>query len=459
MSNALAIAAVTAVLRDLLNNGLIDHDVTGSLGGNVTVSALPPDRIQTGDSSEQAQLNLFLYQVSPNAGWRNVGLPSRSSNGDRLSNPPLALDLHYLLTVYGAQEFHGEVLLGYAMQILHETPVLARDAIRESLAAPPPISGGVLPPAQQALVAAELADQVELIKIVPQALNLEELSKLWTAMQAKYRPSAAYQASVVLIESKRSTRPALPVRTRNVKVFTWRQPVIEQVVSSEGADAWIFEGSTLLVQGYQLKGNVTQVRFGEVDVTPADTDLTDSEIRVAVPAGLQAGVQSVQVVQRLDLGTAAPSEPHRGFESNVMAFILHPVIEASGPVPPAVIGPTVANVTPTLVDGTPVIVDGVTLQSADVTVNFAPRVGRSQRVRLLLNEFNPPASRQARAYSFNAPQDNGIADPLQADTGSIVFPISFVAPADYLVRVQVDGAESPLTVDGTGQYALPRITV
>ena len=41
MSNALAIGAVTAVLRDLLNNGLVDHDVTGSLGGNVTVSALP----------------------------------------------------------------------------------------------------------------------------------------------------------------------------------------------------------------------------------------------------------------------------------------------------------------------------------------------------------------------------------------------------------------------------------
>ena len=39
MSNALAIAAVTAVLKDLLNNGLIDHDVTGSLQGNVTVSA------------------------------------------------------------------------------------------------------------------------------------------------------------------------------------------------------------------------------------------------------------------------------------------------------------------------------------------------------------------------------------------------------------------------------------
>jgi len=149
MSNALAIGAVTAVLRDLLNNGLVDHDVTGSLGGNVTVSALPPDRIRIGDGLEQSQLNLFMYQVTPNAGWRNVALPSRDSRGDRTSNPPLALDLHYLLTAYGAQEFHADILLGYAMQALHETPVLSRDAIRRALGAPQPVTGSVLPPAQQ----------------------------------------------------------------------------------------------------------------------------------------------------------------------------------------------------------------------------------------------------------------------------------------------------------------------
>ena len=32
MSTALAIAGVTAVLRDLLNDGLINHDVNGVLG-------------------------------------------------------------------------------------------------------------------------------------------------------------------------------------------------------------------------------------------------------------------------------------------------------------------------------------------------------------------------------------------------------------------------------------------
>ena len=100
MSNALAIAGVSAVLRDLLNNGLIDHEVASAVGTPVTVSVLPPDRVKIGED-EKAQLNLFLYQVTPNAGWNNVGLPSRDDEGNRLTNRPLALDLHYLLTAYG----------------------------------------------------------------------------------------------------------------------------------------------------------------------------------------------------------------------------------------------------------------------------------------------------------------------------------------------------------------------
>ena len=97
------------------------------------------------------------------------------------------------------------------MHTLHETPVLARDAIRLALDAPPPVTGSVLPPAQRSLVAAELADQIEQIKITPQSLSTEEMSRLWTALQAHYRPSAVYQASVVLIESTRSRKSALPV--------------------------------------------------------------------------------------------------------------------------------------------------------------------------------------------------------------------------------------------------------
>src|SRR4029450_8270342 len=113
MSNALAIAAVTAVLKDLLNNGVIDHQLSGVVG-EVTVSALPPDRVLVEGQAETSRLNLFLYQVTPNAGWRNQALPSHDPSGIRVTNPPLALDLHYLITAYGANELHAEILLGYA---------------------------------------------------------------------------------------------------------------------------------------------------------------------------------------------------------------------------------------------------------------------------------------------------------------------------------------------------------
>lgn len=217
MSSPLAIAAVTAVLKDLLDNALVDHSVNETIGSQVTVTALAPDLIQlNGDTG--SQLNLYFYRATPNQGWRNAGLPSMSANGQRLSNPPLALDLHYLLTAYASQDFQAEILLGYAMQLLHEVPVLTREAIRTTLAAPSPVDGAVLPATLGSLSAADLADQIELIKITPDQMSTEEISKLWAAFQATYRPTAAYRASVVLIESRRAVHAPLPVQTRGVFV-------------------------------------------------------------------------------------------------------------------------------------------------------------------------------------------------------------------------------------------------
>lgn len=434
MSNALAIASVTAVLKDLLDNALIDHSVSSNVGSPVTVSALPPDRIKIGND-EKAQLNLFLYHVAPNGGWRNVGLPARDDRGERLSNPPLALDLFYLLTAYGKADFEGEILLGYAMQMLHETPVLTRDAIRRALAPASPVSGSILPPALAALAASDLAEQIEQIKLCPQAMSNEEMSKLWAATQVSYRPSAAYQASVVLIESRRSTRSALPVRARNLYVVPFRQPTIEQIVSQAGPNLPITSGATIQVIGRQLRGAITLVRVGEIELTPPPENITDTLITIVLPATLRAGVQGVQIVQQQPMGT--PPVPHRGVESNVAAFVLRPTVTAS-----------VGNV-----QGS-----GTNPRSANITVNFTPNVGKNQRVVLLLNEVQPPADRPARAYSFSAPPRNQPNAP--DDSASIVFAVQGVMAGTYLVRVQVDGAESPLTSNATtGQYEAPQVTI
>ena len=129
MSNPLAIAGVTATLEYCLN--LVYNNPSAVLGG-VSVSALAPDIVQTNfvnGSSSQLHVNLFLHQVAHNAAWRNVRLPSLSADGStRLKNPPLALDLHYLLTAYASEDTQAEALLGFAVLMLHENAVLAREA-------------------------------------------------------------------------------------------------------------------------------------------------------------------------------------------------------------------------------------------------------------------------------------------------------------------------------------------
>lgn len=445
MSSALAIASVTHVLKDLLNNGLIDHDLSSTLG-NVMVTALPPDRIDTTTQNQQSQLNLYMYRVTPNQGWRNVGLPSRDGRGERLTNPPLALDLHYLLTAYGANELHTEILLGYGMQLLYETPALARDAIRRSLSPQTTVPGGGLPPELQALHTSELAEQIEQIKMTPESLSTEEISKLWAAFQSKYRPTAAYQAAVVLIESRKSTKSALPVRGRKIYAMPFRQPVIEKIMSQTQTGDPIVEnqliltGYNLVVVGKQLGGDDVGVNVGGIEVTPAIGDINDTQIIFPLPAALNAGVQGVQVVHQKLMGS--PPLPHRGVESNVEAFVLSPRIETIN----------VSNVQAT----------GNNLHSADLNLTVKPAVGNKQRVILLLNEYSsaplsPPVTTPPLSYSFSAPPMAVLSPP--APTENITIPISGVSAGTYLARIQVDGAESPLGTDSAGRYDSPQVTI
>lgn len=60
MSSPLAIAAVSAVLKNLLDNAVADDSLSSAVSGSVNVTLIAPNRIKT-DSNETAQLNLYLY--------------------------------------------------------------------------------------------------------------------------------------------------------------------------------------------------------------------------------------------------------------------------------------------------------------------------------------------------------------------------------------------------------------
>src|SRR5262249_19631273 len=119
--SALAIAATTATLRGILTKGLGIS--------NVTVRPLDTARQNTtGD-----QINLFLYQALPDAAWRNLDIPRRVHPGET-AQPPLPLTLYYLITAYGDEDndIKSHVLLGKAMSVLHDYPVIGAKDITDA---------------------------------------------------------------------------------------------------------------------------------------------------------------------------------------------------------------------------------------------------------------------------------------------------------------------------------------
>ena len=407
MSTALAVAGVSAVLRDLLNDGLVNHNISGVVGSTVTVTTLPPDKIVKNDGLEATQLNLFLRHVTPNLGWRHEGLPSRDGSGrNRLSNPPLALNLHYLISAYGAADLHAEILLGYAMQLLHENPVITREAIRVALQ-PSPDVGPTLPLALRALAVSGLQDQVEQLRITPEYLNSEEISKFWTATQSHYRPSAAYEVSVVLIQATDPTRLPLPVLSRQAFVrpdLLPPLPTIDSIVP-DASQPVAQLGTTISLNGHHLDGTGREValsndRLGIAQTLPAlpggGEPLMQFSIPVARAADFPVGAYSVGARVQ-PTGAATPRETNR------LAMTLAPRIV-----------------------GLPMTVTRDGAGTASFTINFHPALHAGQTVRLVLGQ-----------QEF-APQ------PFTPPVTALNFAITNAPVANHLARLRIDGIDSPI---------------
>jgi hypothetical protein len=298
MSNDLAIAAVTATLRGLLEQGITavpveDPNSDTVLNGTV-VTALPPD--EAANLSHTRQVNLFLYQVTPNAAWRNMDMPRQTRPGES-GQPLLPLTLYYLLTAYARENpedtaFIGHRLLGRAMSILHDQPLLDRGEIED------------------ALPGNDLHKQVERVRLTLQPFSLEEMSKLWTAFQTQYRLSAVYEASVVLIESTRPARTPLPVLRRGEedRGVTSQPGLIPPyptltAVSMPDKQPAARLTERLTLTGHHLAGTNITVLFrhplmGEpVEVLP-EAENTATEIQVTIPDqpdDFPAGIYTVAV--------------------------------------------------------------------------------------------------------------------------------------------------------------------
>lgn len=388
MSNSLAIAAVTATMRKLLEDSV--SDISGAVA-----STQPPDKVTTTNL-----VNLFLYQTVINAAWRNRDMPRQVKPGET-GQPPLALNLYYLLTAYGqgddSQTVDGHRLLGRAMKVLHDHPLLSSAEIKA------------------AFPDGDLDNQIEHVRITPQPMSLDEMSKLWTTFQAKYRISTAYEVSVVLIESARPLRTPLPVLKRGEDDrgidaqgnLTSPFPTLMEIIFPTEKQPSARLGDTLILRGHHLDGNSLIARFSNPRVSspleialPAPITTTDTtDIPVTLPVAVTSWVAGYYTIA-LVINRSDPANPIR--TTNELSFSIAPRL-------------TIAPAEQTHAAG-----------DFTFTLTCSPDVQPEQRVSLLFGSREVPAAARTTA------------------SGSLAFPLRDVAAGEYLVRLRVDGVDSLL---------------
>ncbi len=395
MSNHLAIATVTATLFNILDAGKED--------AGTSITTKPPDKAR--GNGNGSQLNVFLYHTAVNAAWRNMDFPQELRPGET-GHPPLALVLYYLVTAYGANDddIAAHRILGRAMSNLHDHPILGREEFQG---------------ANAQVAESDLHEQVERVRITPEPLSLDDMYKLWSSFQTEYRPSAAYQVSVVLIDSERPPRTPLPVLTRGeddsgvmgqanllppFPTLTAVDPPNEQPAA--------VVGNKVTLTGHHLDADSVDVVFrhpraADPIVLQPEAGATGTELAVVLPAQLPpntgpwlVGIYSVSAVI------------HRANEAdrttNELPVVLAPRI--TGIAPPSPVDLSVDNT---------------------LTVDCEPEVRPEQKPRLLLGDrvLEP-------------------TPPLNAPSGSLSLPLAGVEAGEYFVRLRVDGVDS-LLIDYT----------
>lgn len=196
MSDITVVQGVDEILRALT------RDALASLSPRPDVTVGPLDW-----PTEGLRLNWFLYRVSPDLAYRNME-PPRTGWRTARGEPPLALRLSYLLSAFpaagtdaGDEDQFAHAGLVAAMRAIHENGIIGEGS-------------PLLTPALEAFV----EPLVEPLRIVLEDLDVEALTKIWTAAAAPIRLTVGYQVSVVIVQATRTFVAGPPVQTRRIAV-------------------------------------------------------------------------------------------------------------------------------------------------------------------------------------------------------------------------------------------------
>lgn len=155
-------------------------DCTFKVAGSGQFTKAEPSFLE----GSKVTLSLFLYRLTINEHVRQAAqLPSRL-----LPRSPLAMDLHFLMTAWAGSPLEEQTILAWAMQQMHERPLLDMGSLAGS---------GWQPE--------------ESVQILPIDLSMEDMMRLWDALEPKYHLSVAYVGRVVRVDSAREESMPQPV--------------------------------------------------------------------------------------------------------------------------------------------------------------------------------------------------------------------------------------------------------
>jgi hypothetical protein len=394
MSNASIIGAVTGALVNILTNRFS----TDSTLSGVNVTSLPIDKTRSGVNANSNQLNLYLYQTLPNAAWSNMNQPGVVRPGET-GAPPLALNLYYLFTAFAVDnnEIVSQRILGTAMSVLHDQPLLDSSDLKTAL---PGIDPG---------------DQIERVRFSQQPLSLEEISKLWTALQTQYRLSTTYLATAVLIDSQQPKKTPLPVLSRgkgDIGVYSVASPSpqLSDIVPASSLPNVVL-GTDVTLTGENLSGGRISARF--------TNPLLPAPIEIAAKSGSAGASLAVHLA-------TAPEDPG-ALARWVPGIYTVSLVVRRPPLPTWVSNEIVFGLAPVIT----VSPTNAGAGTVNLTITCSPRVDSRQRILLIVG------NQQVAPQSITNP-----ADTTKPTSLTFQVPGMAAASSPYPVRLRVDGVDS-----------------
>jgi hypothetical protein len=236
----------------------------------VPITILAPD-----EPSGDQRVNLFLYKIEENAFLKNQDWSLTPGNSNQLTPPPLSLNMYYLLTPYARNDPQtgnttAHQILGEAMRVFYENSVIPQQYLET-----------------------DLKTAREQFRIVYNALDPEELSRLWSTFSQPFRLSVRYQISTVQLDQLPAQQKPLPKRVRTVGVPGIRAPfspptVLAMTPASGPA------GAVLSFTGQSLTGWRATVMASNQTLLDAQP-LTGDTFSATIPAGTQPGFYDIRV--------------------------------------------------------------------------------------------------------------------------------------------------------------------